>query len=50
MIGDDGEIGEMAFGAGWGEEDAGAEEVAEWVVEVREKRNSHQVSPREAEN
>lgn len=47
-IGDDGEIGERAFGAGWGKEGAGAdgaEEVTEWVVEVGEKRNSNQVSP-----
>lgn len=41
-----GEIGEVASGAGWGKEDAGAdgaEEVTEWVVEVREKRNNNQV-------
>lgn len=28
-VGDDGEIGDMVFGAGWGEEDAGAEDVAQ---------------------
>lgn len=28
-VGHDGEIGEMVFGAGWGEKDAGAEEVAQ---------------------
>lgn len=52
-IGDDGEIGEMASGAGWGKEDAGAdgaEEVTEWVVEVREKRNNNQVSSTEVGN
>lgn len=53
MIGDDGEVGEVALGVGWTEDNAGAdraEEVAEWAVEVRDKRNSNQVSAREFGN
>lgn len=50
MIGDGGKRGKMAFVAGWGEEYAGAAEVAEWVVKMRENRSRNQASSRELGN